>query len=81
MVKSGKTGHTLFLQRMMEMAGNKVKIDPALLKIIQTKATKHLKKKTVEVQCPECGATISFGVKTKHCPECRAKLVGVLQLH
>lgn len=80
MAKSGKMGHTLFLQRMMKMTGNKVKIDPALLKIIHTKATKHLKK-TVEVKCPECGATIGFGVKTKRCPECGAKLVGVLQLH
>ena len=81
MAKSGKLGHALFTQRMMEMAGNKVNIDPALLKIIQTKATKHLKKKTVEVKCPECGTTIGFGVKTKRCPECGAKLVGVLQLH
>ncbi len=66
---------------MMEMAGNKVNIDPALLKIIQTNVAKHLKKKTVQVKCPECGTTISFGVKTKRCPECGAKLVGVLQLH
>ena len=81
MVKSGKMGLTLLMQRMIKMAGNKVNIDPALLKIIQIKATKHLKKKTVKVKCSECGATISFGVKTKRCPECGAKLVGVLQLH
>lgn len=30
------------------MAGNKAKIDPALLKIIQTTATKHLKKKQLK---------------------------------
>lgn len=52
-----------------------------LIKDIEKAAINVVKKKGVEIECPNCNKTITVKPSTKQCPKCKCKLNIKLERH